>query len=74
MDLKYLTIEDLEKLAENLRKETEEFEAMQGRRWTTPNTFVAQSILANKELIEEIETEIIERTVLGVKTDGGVSN
>lgn len=72
LDLRYLTVNDLEKLKVNLEKDNLKFK--DPNRPKSISMFEESQVKENEDLIAQIEHEIFERQVLGAKTDGGVSN
>ena len=67
-DLKYLTIEDLERLSANLKQEIISVRIKAG------GDFNSQLLKEDEELLAAVDAEILERTLLQYDTDGGVSN
>lgn len=67
MDLKYLTVDDLERFLVNLKASIEDLESKARQRYDD------QRLKEEKALYAEIESEILERTVLGYKPPGGAT-
>lgn len=76
LDLKYLTIEDLEKFLVNLKSQIDFLErnAILEGGFDELSTWQQQTLKEAREEAAEIEAEILERVVLGYKPPGGVSN
>ena len=72
LDLKYLTVADLEKFLENLQASIKDLESNDVP--VTRTRHQEKRLKEEKELVAEIESEILERTVLGYKPPGGVTN
>lgn len=69
-DLRYLNVSDLERLLDNLATEAETLKNSRN----TGTSLHEQHVKANADLYNAVEAEILERTLLGAKTDDGVSN
>jgi hypothetical protein len=72
-DLKYLTVDDLERLLANLKEENARLAQGKSGGMGVHRVSLKDRIADNQQWIDQIEIEIFERTMLGAKTDGGVS-
>ena len=67
-NFKYLTVSDLEKYRVNLMDEISRLED------SHKESFGRHVLQEDKGILEEVDREILERTLLGATTDGGCSN